>query len=89
MISDLFSITGFIIIFSKLAILSDRLFDVWQRAVVLKIYLCNHCLSSLSLNPAHVEMYLIHHYLIKFASDLQQVGGFLMFAPPIKLTATV
>jgi len=27
------------------------------------------------------------HYVIKFVSDLQQVGGFLRFPPPIKLTA--
>ena len=36
-------------------------------------------------------MYSIQHYVIKFVSDLQQVGGFLLvlwFPPPIKLTAT-
>jgi hypothetical protein len=27
-------------------------------------------------NPAHGKMYLIQHYVIKFVSDLQQVGGF-------------
>ena len=38
------------------------------------------------------EVYLIHHYVIKFVSDLRQVGGFLpilRFSPPIKLTSTV
>ena len=37
-------------------------------------------------------MYSISHYVIKFVSDLQQVGGFLWvlwFLPPIKLTATI
>jgi hypothetical protein len=29
------------------------------------------------LNPAHGEVYLIQHYVIKFVSDLQQVSGFL------------
>jgi hypothetical protein len=29
------------------------------------------------------------HYVIKFISDLQQIGGFLRFPPPIKLTATI
>ena len=29
-----------------------------------------------SLNPAHGEMYSIQHYLIKFDSDLWQIGGF-------------
>jgi len=28
----------------------------------------------------------IQHYVIKFVSDLRQVGGFLRFPPPIKLT---
>ena len=38
------------------------------------------------------EMYFIQHYVIKFVSDLQQVGSFLrvlQFPPPIKLTATI
>jgi hypothetical protein len=38
------------------------------------------------------EVYSIQHYVIKFVSDLPQVGGFLRelrFSPPIKLTATI
>jgi len=34
----------------------------------------------------------VQHHVIKFVSDLQQVGGFLRvlwFPPPIKLTATI
>jgi len=31
----------------------------------------------------------VQHYVIKFVSDLWQVGGFLQFPPPIKLTATI
>jgi len=34
----------------------------------------------------------VQHYVIKFVSDLRQVGGFLQvlrFLPPIKLTATI
>jgi hypothetical protein len=45
-----------------------------------------------SPNPAHDEVYAIQHYVIKFVSDLRQVGGFLRvlrFLPPIKLTATI
>ena len=42
-----------------------------------------------SLKPVHGEVYLIQHYAIKFVSDLWQVGGFLQFPPPIKLTATI
>ena len=29
------------------------------------------------------------NYAIKFVSDMQQVGGFLRFSPPIQLTATI
>jgi len=29
-----------------------------------------------SLNSAHGEVYLIQHYVIKFVSDMQQVGWF-------------
>jgi hypothetical protein len=42
-----------------------------------------------SSKPVHGEVYLIQHYVIKFVSDLRQVGGFLrilQFPPPIKLT---
>jgi hypothetical protein len=34
----------------------------------------------------------VQHYVIKFVSDLRQVGGsfrILRFPPPIKLTATI
>jgi hypothetical protein len=43
-------------------------------------------------NPIHGEAYPIQHYVIKFVSDLRQVGGFLRvlrFPPPKKLTATI
>ena len=45
-----------------------------------------------SSNSVHGEVYSIQHYVIKFVSDLQQVGIFLrvlQFSPPIKLTATI
>jgi len=38
------------------------------------------------------EVYSIQHYVIKFVSDLRQVGDFLrvvLFPPPIKLTAMI
>jgi hypothetical protein len=30
-----------------------------------------------SLNPVHGKVYLIQHYVIKFVSNLRQIGGFL------------
>ena len=43
-------------------------------------------------NPAHGEVYSMQHFVIKFVSDLRQIGGFLwllQFPPPINLTATL
>ena len=45
--------------------------------------------NALNSDPIHGEMYSIQHYVLKFVSDLPQVGGFLGFPPPIKLTATI
>jgi hypothetical protein len=45
-----------------------------------------------SSNPAQGEVYSIQLYVIKFVSDLRQVGGFLRllwFPPQIKLTTTI
>jgi hypothetical protein len=45
-----------------------------------------------SSNPIDGEVYLKQHYVLKFISDLRQVGGFLRvfrFHPLIKLTATI
>jgi len=33
--------------------------------------------NVMSSNPAHDDVNSIHYYVIKFVSDLQQVGGFL------------
>jgi len=48
--------------------------------------------NVVSSNTARDEVYSIQHYVIKFISDLRQVGGFLrvlQFPPTIKLTATI
>jgi len=48
--------------------------------------------NVVSSNPAHGEVYLMQHYVLKFVSDLRQVSGslrVLRFPPPIKLTATI
>ena len=45
-----------------------------------------------SFNHAHGEMYAIQHYVIKFVSELREVGGFvrvLCFPPLIKLVLKV
>jgi hypothetical protein len=51
---------------------------------------CHHNIV-VSSNPAQGEVYSIQHYVIKFVSDLRQVGGFLRilrFPSQIKLTTT-
>ena len=42
-----------------------------------------------SSNLVHGEVYSIQHYVLKFACDLKQVGGFLRFPLPIELTASI
>ena len=69
-------------------ILCNPLVLLWCRI------LCNQCLSPLTLwvRIRSVEMCTIQPNVIKFVSDLRQVGGFLWvlwFPQPIKLTATV
>jgi len=41
-------------------------------------------LLVVSSNPIYGEVYSIQHNVIKFVSDLRQVGAFLRFLPPIK-----
>ena len=46
----------------------------------------------MSSNPVDGEVYSIQHYVIRFDSDLWQVGDFfrvLRFPPPINLTAKI
>ena len=60
--------------------------------IVWLLDLCNQRLSPLKLNPVHGEVYSIQHYVVKFVSDLRQVGGFLQvlrFPPSINPTATI
>ena len=47
---------------------------------------------STFMNTVHGEVYSIQHYVVKFVSDLRQVGIFfrvIRFPPPIKLTVTM
>jgi hypothetical protein len=49
-------------------------------------------MKVVSWNPAHGELYLIQHYVIKFVSDLRHAGGLLwilQFPPPVTVTAMI
>ena len=65
---------------------------VWQLDLQLPMQSVPINTNIVSSNPAHGEVYSVQHCVIKFISDLRQVGGFLRllrFPPPIRLTATV
>ena len=57
------------------------------------LWYCSSWLTNVKYrNPVYDDVYSIQHYVIKFVSDLPQVGGFLRvlrFPPPIKLTAMI
>ena len=64
---------------------------IWYFDLQLPVQLVPITTKVVRSNPIHGEVYLIH-YVIKFAKDLQQVGGFLRvlrFPPLIKLSATI
>ena len=65
---------------------------VWLLALQLPMQSVPITIKVVSSNPAEGEVYSIPHYVIKFVSDLRQVGGFLLvlrFPPPTKLTTTI
>ena len=65
---------------------------VWQVDLQLPVQSVPITTKFESSNLAHGEVYSIQHYVIKFVSDLRQVGGFfwvLRFLPPIKMTAAI
>jgi hypothetical protein len=64
----------------------------WQLDLQLPVQSVHTITKVVRSNPVRGEVYSIQRYVIKFASDLQQVGGFLWvfrFPLPIKLTVTI
>jgi hypothetical protein len=49
---------------------------IWSLDLQLPLQSVPIITKVVSSNPAHGEAYSIQHYVIKFVSDLQQVGGF-------------
>ena len=68
----------------------DCMVDGFTTTCAISGYITPKVVSS---NPTHGEVHpMQQHYVIKFVSDLRQVGGFLWvlrFPPPIKLTTTI
>ena len=55
-------------------------------------YATTYAISAITMEFESQSGQGVQHYVIKFVSDLRQVGGFLRifrFPPPIKLTATI
>ena len=64
----------------------------WSYGRWIYNYLCNQCLSPLMLWVRISIRARCPTYVIKFISDLRQIGGFLRvlrFPAPIKLNATI
>ena len=45
--------------------------------VVFQLFVQSVPIKIVSSNPAHGAVYSIQYYVIKFVSDMRQVGGFL------------
>ena len=59
---------------------------VWKLDLQLHVQSVHIATNVESSNPTQGELYLIQHYVIKFVTDLREVGGFLrvlQFPPPI------
>ena len=67
----------------------EATFSLWSYGSWIYNYLCNQCLSSLMFWVCIPLM--ARCYVVKFVSDLWQVGGFLRVVrfSPIKLTAAI
>ena len=64
---------------------------VWQLDLQLPVQSVSITTKVVSSNIIHGKVYSIQHCVIKFVSDVWQIGGFLRilrFPQPIKLTAT-
>jgi hypothetical protein len=86
-----------LVIIKKVAILKWKCSHIiFDNCLRVELIFCSRfwfysCRITISSNPVHGEVYSIQHYVIKFVSDLRQIGCFLrvfQFPPQIKLTAT-
>ena len=50
---------------------------VWKLDLQLSMQSMPITTKVVSLNLAHSEVYSIQHYVLKFVSNLRQVGGFI------------
>ena len=73
--------------------LSSFLFSGGRRChVQLPVQFVPITTKFVSSNPIHIKVYALQHYVMKFVSDLRQVGGCLWvlhFSPLIKLSAMI
>ena len=70
------------------------IYDGGSNRVVVGFTTTYKCMQSMPITTVVVGLTpdlcsFVQHHVIKFVSDLRQVGGFLQFPQPIKLTATI
>ena len=53
---------------------------IWQLDLQLHVQLVHTISKVVSLNPVNGDVYSIQHNVMKFVSDLRQVGGFFGFS---------
>ena len=82
---------GFVIslAFSNFTLFFQMRGPSWSFGSWIYNYMCDKCLSPLTLWVRIPLMYSIHDYVLKFVSAWRQVGGILRCPPPVKLTATI
>jgi hypothetical protein len=56
----------------------DQTLELTTLVLIDTSNLCNQYLSVVSSNPVHDEVCSTQHYVIKFVSNLRQIGGFLL-----------
>ena len=56
----------------------DQILELTTLVLIDTNNLCNQYLSVVSSNPVHDEVCSTQHYVIKFVSNLRQIGGFLL-----------
>ena len=78
-------------IFLSICCIVGAVMVLWQLDLLLPVQTAITT-KVVSSNSIHGEVYSIQHDVIKFISNLHQIGGFLQvlwLPPPIKLTATI
>jgi hypothetical protein len=87
-----FKLKRFLELLCLVCLLFVLLFSFAYTVFLRNLVKCTCCFKVCLWIILYVLMLFYYYYVIKFISDLRQVGGFLRvlrFPPPIKLTSTI